>query len=642
MHDTTRTTTDFRLGEWLVQRDLNQLIRDDVPVRIEPKAMEVLCALADRPQQTVPRDTLLNEIWGDRVVVEEALSRCITQLRRALDDDVRQPRYIKTIPKRGYRLLLQPQPVEFRERRGVQDAPSTDSAPVVPAAASSDVAPIPVVAPAPDPNRPGHWVRMALLLGLLIALSAVAFYPWRSSFAPPRSIAVLSFANLTGDEKQSLLCEGAAESLVTALTRVPGLKVIARQSSIVASQSNDLRDTGRRLHIEAVVAGNIRAQGDSMRINARLVRVADGAVLWALETQGRASQDTLQMQDEIAASLLAHLRPQGTASNERARPKNALAYRLYLEGRHFLEQRTAESLELSTLRLEEAIRLEPGYAQAYAALAETHLLRSFYGGRLAPTQAVQNARVAANRALEIDPDLSSPRAVLAAIYMQHDWDWTRAEAEFKRALSADPNNSTALQWYGEMLQWQGRFAEARVQLRAAFDLDPLSMVVQTSLAGPDQWSGQYEAAAARLRRVLELDPTFTYATANLGLVLEARGDLPGAIAQFEKAQAAFGRNSPYASLAHAYAKAGRVAAARAILAELLQSGESGQYVSPFSIAVAHMGLNEPELALDWLDKALLAHDDHLVGLAVEPRFASLREHPRFRTMLATIGLTGAR
>lgn len=623
----------FTLNEWLVEPGLNQLRRNDVVLHLEPRSMEVLCVLATRPNETVSREDLIGTVWKGRVVVDEALSRSIAQLRRAFGDDQEAPSYIQTVRKRGYRLLVTPQPCVSSPADAPADAVKNDA---VPPAIDS-----PTHAPISPPARRTWRGRAAAIVITIATLAAGLLWLNVSRPIPSRldSVAVLPLANLTGDSGQQFVSDGLSEDLITLLARVPDLKVIARGSAHSLPSGIDPVEAGKKLGASAVVQGSVRAEDERLQINARVVRTSDGRVLWSQAFGGPRNGDLLPLRDALLAGVMSGLQIDEGARRvvlARSHARDPAAHRLYLEGQLFATRRTIESIEFAVDRFEKAIAIDPNDADVHVALAQAQLLRAYWRSR-APAEVVPLARAHALRALEIDPTLGAAHTVLAGIAFEHEWDWVQGETEFRRAIELAPNDAAAHFQYAVMLQWCGRFEEARVEHAKARELDPLSLIVYVTSAAPEMFSGDYRKAEKILRAAIELDPNFEFAYDNLAFFMLVKGDVPAALAQYEATAARFHKKA-YAELGYAYGAAGRVADARGVLDAVLAE-EKQRYVSPYMIALIHLGLGEKDEAFARLDEALRIHDDALQWVLTDPRLQSIAGDARFQRIVEQIGIT---
>jgi TolB-like protein/Flp pilus assembly protein TadD len=356
-----------------------------------------------------------------------------------------------------------------------------------------------------------------------------------SGAAVERSIAVLPFADLSGDPGNEYFGDGLAEELMNALNRIPSLKVAARTSAFSFKGRNaDVQEIGGELGVSTVLEGSVRRSGDRIRVTAQLVDVADGFPIWS-ENYSAELTDIFTIQEEIAQSIVAALKvrltvPQGGLV--RASTPNVEAYNRYLRGRYFWNQRTLPSFRLAIEEYNQAIELDPDYAQAYAGLAETYVLLPEYGGASIP-EIGPNARAAVEKALALDPNSSAAYTASGYLKYRFEWDWAGAEADFQRAIDLEPDYATAHQWYAELLIVLRRFDEARTEAKTAYELDPLAPAGILVRAITLELDGQMAAAIEEYKATLELAPDFAIPTYFLALAYVHLGDLSRADSTFQ-------------------------------------------------------------------------------------------------------------
>lgn len=461
--------------------------------------------------------------------------------------------------------------------------------------------------------------------------------PERPSRRPTAAIAVLPFVDLSPERDQEYFCHGLAEELINALTQIRDLRVIARASSFLFPDArHDVREIGRALGVERVVEGSVRKAGDRLRVTVQLVSAADGHHLWS-ERYDRDAGDVFAVQDEITAALLEQLTPEVWEEPPRPRSKVDLeAYHLHLKARHHWNRRSPTELEASAELFEQAIARDPGFALAYAGLADAFVLLGFYSV-LAPHEAFPKALTAASQALEIDADLAEAHASLAFSSLLYQWDFAGAEASFRRALELNPGYATAHHWLAEFLGLMGRDQEALEQARIARDLDPLSPVIHTLFGWIHYYGRRYGEAIAALERTLEVEADFPPAEFWLGLARLEHGRLAAAAEALESAVAHSRRSTMMlAALGRLRARAGDAAAARALLAELEAAADS-RYVPPYYCAAIRAGLGEVDAAFECLDRAYEARDNWLVFLGVDPLWDEVRTDPRLHDLMRKVG-----
>ncbi|HEY8462278.1 MAG TPA: tetratricopeptide repeat protein, partial [Blastocatellia bacterium] len=464
-----------------------------------------------------------------------------------------------------------------------------------------------------------------------------------SQRAPLDSLAVLPFFTTSGDPNASYLAEGIPESLIINLSRLSELRVMAWSTVIrFRGREVDALEIGRDLGVRAIFAGRMYQFGEDLVIKTELVDVNDGSQLWGAQYR-RKLDDLGAIEQELSLEICERLKVRLNEEERRRLAKryteNAAAYQAYLKGRYYWNQRTAKALRKAIESFEEAIKLDDGYALAYAGLADCYCLVSIYGGA-PPKNVMPRAKAAALKALDIDDGLAETHTSLAAVMVWFDWDWEASEREFKRAIELNPHYAVARHWYGSvLLAAQGRFDEALASENRALELEPLSLVINSNLGFICYQAGRFDEAIKHLRRTLEMDDGFVYARFHLGLCHAHRGDYDKAIAELRLAiEQAGGRGALIqAALGYTYAVAGRRDEALRILAEL-QSVPVNRDVSPFYMAMIYAGLDDREQALKWLESACEERYNWIVWLGVEPMFANLRHEAQFKGMLRRIGL----
>jgi TolB-like protein/Tfp pilus assembly protein PilF len=468
----------------------------------------------------------------------------------------------------------------------------------------------------------------------------------RTGLARPEggpSIAVLPFTNVGGDPDSEVFSDGIAEELTNALSKLDGLRVVARASAFAfKGKQEDVREIGRRLGVGTVLEGSVRRAGNRVRLSAELVSVADGYRLWS-ERYDRQVEDVFAIQDEISsaiadvleAKLLGAPKAYATEPTPTGDPK---AYQHYLRGRHQWNERTTTALEASVEEFGKALAIDPQHAQSYAGIADSSVILGVYSLR-PPGEVMPKAKAAAEQALAIDASLAEAHTSLACVRALYEWDWAAADAGFRRAIAHNPQYATAHQWYAmNCLVPQGRFADARAELDRALTLDPLSLAVHMSVGLCHFYERELASAAGALRETLELNADFGTAHYFLGHVHIAMGRHEAAIAALERAVALQGGSAETeAALATAHALAYHRDDAEQRLAEL-QDRARGGYVSPALLAQIHLGLHDHEAALERLEEAAALRAADLVWLKIHPIYDCVRGHPRFRALLTQLNL----
>jgi serine/threonine protein kinase/tetratricopeptide (TPR) repeat protein len=461
----------------------------------------------------------------------------------------------------------------------------------------------------------------------------------RRSSVRIKSVAVLPFANTNDDPNMDYLSDGITESIILSLSHLRKLKVMAR-STVFTYKGREVtpQQVGQELHVSSVVTGRVQLIGENFLLNLELVNAKDGSHVWG-ERYRRRFADIFEVQEEIATQISESLKLQLTTSEKerlaRRPTKKSEAYELYLKGRYYANKRTLEGVRRAVQTFEEAIAVDSRFALAYSGLADCYAIlssRSFGP----PSEGYAKVEEAARAAIRLDATLAPPHATLASLEFLYRWNWNEAEREFQEALHLDPNYPTTHHWYSIYLNCMGRHDEAIRQARAALEIDPLALLLNVHSADTLYFAGRFDEAIAQCRRTLDLDQNYFLTYFVLGKCHEARGELQEAIAQFERAIGLVGRYPELvACLACSTALLGRTEDARDLLHEL-ETLSSREYIAPRFLAEVHLALGEKEAALAKLADYLRERGE-LEQVLVGPRFAALRDDPRFDAMLESVG-----
>jgi len=620
---------DFRVGEWFVQPDLNQISRGDQVVAVEPKVLEVLVYLAQHSGEVLSRENILGGVWAGTFVTDEVLTYSISELRKAFEDDAKNPKVIQTIHRKGYRLIA---PVIW-----------SGGEPSQAEAAAEKREPLPEAQPSRS-KRP----RLGIGLGILtVVVAGAAFlYFARTRFEAPPGVpggkivlAILPFENLAGDPEQEYFSDGMTEELITQIGRLQpqSLRVIARTSAMQYKNSHKKVDQiGAELGVNYILEGSVRREENRVRVSVQLVRVQDQTQLWT-ESYDRELSGIITVQNEVAKAVASQIRITLSEAErvrlENSRPVVPEAHEAYLRGRFVWYKRTPQSLRRAIEYFEEAIRRDPSYAAPYAGLADSYILLNEYSD-MSPKEAFGRAGQAASKALDIDPGLAEAHASLAMIRYCRDWDWAGAERGFKHSIDLNPNYATAHHWYGNLLSTQGRLDEALAEIQKAIQLDTLYVTARAALA----WRvyaamRKYDLAIETARDVIEMDPQYAAVHLRLGTLYLLTGRKDQAVAEIEGvASAPDAGPIALADQGYVYAVTGRKAEALKILDRLSRSG----YVDNERLALIHTGLGDKGRALDLLEKALQQRDVGMLVVNPDPRFDPLRDDPRFKAILSAM------
>ncbi|UCC81086.1 MAG: protein kinase [Candidatus Zixiibacteriota bacterium] len=477
------------------------------------------------------------------------------------------------------------------------------------------------------------WLRNNLDKTLADAYSPV--------FKTRPSVAVLPFCDMSPQKDQEYFGEGIAEDIISNLTKIDGLRVVARTSSFSFRESTgDIKEIGRRLGVGSILEGSVRRIGDRIRITAQLIDVESGYHLWS-ERFDRVMKDMFEIQDEISLSIADRLEVKvGDSMNglqTRRHSDNPEAYCQYLKGRFFWNMRTGDSLKKAIEFFEKALEIDNEYALAYSGLADVYRALPDYTS-CAPGEAYIRARDMANRAIEIDGSLSEAHASLAVI-LNHMFDWKGAEREYERAIEINPGYATAYHWYALYFMYRAEFSQAIEKMKKAYSLDPLSLPINRDTGTVYYYAGEYDRAIEALQKTLELDPNFSLVHELLGRVYLKKGMHQEALEEFNK-EKEFGRSwRPVldAWIAITCMEMGMQRDAERLLEELkLKAAEA--YISPYSLSWIYFALGDAENGFQWLERAYEEKDSWLCEIKVEPVFEKVRQDPRFIALLRKIGL----
>ena len=637
---------------------------EEVP--LQQKAFDVLLSLVRQSHDLIGRDKFLDEVWPDATVEQHRVTANVSTLRRALGDDKGAPRFIRTVPGKGYRFVADVREVveegivaeRTRTRVLVEE---TDEDEAVAGAAEDatlpevTAGPAPALPPAAGKPRPRRALPKSPLLlaaaAALVGCAALAAYVSISrraagGAAPEaaiKSIAVLPFKPLDAASRDEALELGMADTLITRLSAVRDL--VVRPTSAVRSFTDvgaDPFEIGRRLQVESVLEGHIQRAGDRVRVTLRLVRVEGGGALWA-ERFDEKYTDIFALQDSISERVVAALGPR-LSRDEAARltkhhTEDAEAYQLYVRGRYHWNRRTADGMRKAIEYFSRAIRSDPSYALAYAGLADSYALLPEYSN--APFhESLAEAKAASLKALDIDNTLAEAHVSLA--YAKHsEWDWAGVEDGYRRGLALNPNYATGHQWYSEYLVFTGRLDEAMEEIKLAQRLDPLSLIINNRVGMTYYFSRRYDEAIEQLRKTLEFDPDFILTHVFLYASLSEKGMHREAIPHLAKG---FFHVYPpeeqtriEAALTSAYKASGEKGLWEEVR-DILKGAEKRDYNHPYHMAETYMRLGDKDAAFLWLQKATDVRHPGVAALKVEPAMDGLRSDPRYAELLRRLNL----
>jgi adenylate cyclase len=459
--------------------------------------------------------------------------------------------------------------------------------------------------------------------------------PSKFSLARDR-VAVLPLTNISLDPADEYFADGMTEELISSVSRTKGLRVIARTSVMrYKASSKSIAEIGRELNVGSVLEGSVRKAGNKVRISVQFVDTSNEEPRWS-QDYDREIEDVLDIQSDIAQKVAEALREHVLGNTPRPEKgkitRNPEAYLNYLRGRQFWNRRTEASLRRAISFFEDALNIDSRYANAYTGLADSYATLALLEF-MAPHDAYPKAREAVQKALSLDPQLAEAHTSLGLIKFQYDWDWPRAEKEFKEAISINPNYPPAHHFYADYLKAMGRFDEALKEIEKAQELDPLSLVINTGVGHVLYLSGQYDEAIEQYKKAVDLDPDFMITHVWFGRPYLEKGMFTEAISELETAVKLSGESTlALAMLGHGLASAGRKEEAMQIIVKLEERSQS-QYVPSYWMAVIYNGFKDRDQVIAWMQKAFEERSSWLVWSKVEPRFAWLRDDPDFASLL---------
>ncbi len=569
-----------RFGLFEVDLRAGELRKQGVKIKLQEQPLQILAMLLENPGQVVTREELRSRLWPADTFVDfdHGLNKAINKLREALGDSAENPRFIETLARRGYRFLA---PLD-----GTRE----------------DL-----------PKRGG----------------------------PIDSIAVFPLENDSTDPDTEYLAVGIPGSIIHNLSRIPRLRVISwRSASSGENQQSDPLAIGRKLGVRAVLIGRIWQRENKLRLHVDLLETANGEEIWG-DQYDRDLTELFSVQDEISHEVWQRLRLKMTGEAEGQLTKryteNIEAYQLYVRARRWCEKRSAEGFRRGMEYLSQAIQMDPNYALAHAELAQCISVPCYYGS-VDPNVAYPKARVAALRALEIDPNLAEGHEVLATILKNYDWDWTGAEKEYKRAIELNPNYATAHYHYSYLLAELGRFEEAIREATEALSRDPMSALLNAGLAFVLLHARKLDQCIEQALTAAEVDPNMTLCYWTLGTAYEQQGKYREAIEAYEKCIALGGAvGFSRAFIVFVHGKSGERARAWKELRELQELSKT-RYIPFVAFVIAYVGLMEKDLAIEALERACDNRETNLILIKVWPHFDDLRDDPRFQEIERRIGL----
>lgn len=613
-------TPAYRFGEFTLDAANRLLSRNGTPIPLPARAFDCLLFLVQHAGKLVSKNELLDEVWANAFVEESNLTVAISTLRRALDEDPHERKYIQTISGRGYRFIANVEIID--EPLAAEPIPTPEPAPIPEALPTA-------------PQRSRGAILWYLVISLIFTclLAAWIVHHFRTTAFRIHSVAILP---MTGKSVDDYILLGMTDTLIGSI----GNTVAVRPMSSVFKYTTGHVDpsvVGREQGADAIVLSALTQDATNTQITLSLFRTSDDRRVWS-QTYTDRTQNMPRLQQTLDQALNTEIAKfvdggvKNVAATAPKTPVDNAAYQLYLRGRYFWNRRTEDGLHHSIDCFRQSIAIDPNYAPAYAGLADSYALLASFSVESGKA-ANPDARAAALSAIQLDPTLAEPHASLGMIYFFTDWNGPAAETEFERAIALNPNYATAHHWYALDLAAMGRFSEARYEIHRAQLLDPLSLIIGTNVGWIEYLNHSYDAAINEYRKVLELDPSFVRARTRLGIAEIRKGDFNAAVTDLEAAQKL--SDDPYIGglLGEALALSGKTAAAEHMLADL-QARAKSKYVPPFSLALVYIGLRQNPAALAALEQSIDDRSTSMVYAKIDPSLDDLRNDPRFQKMIS--------
>jgi TolB-like protein/DNA-binding winged helix-turn-helix (wHTH) protein/Tfp pilus assembly protein PilF len=593
-----------------------RVLKQRQPVTLTPRAFDVLVFLIRNTGRVVEKRELFVEVWKETFVSDNALTKVIKEIRHALDDDANAPRYIETIPKRGYRFIGGVEPADERSR------------------------------PSALRTRPGIRALPAIIAVVLIGLASFAgWLLFRSrtsetSSASIQSIAVLPFKPLNAESRDESLEMGMAETLIARLSNLK--QVVVRPMSAVRKYTDLQQDpmkAGQEIQAQAVLDGSIQRAGDRIRVTVRLIDVSDGRSLWSQQFD-ESFTDIFKVQDSIAERVTNALSLELSKAEQEQIAKHftndAAAYQLYLRGQLTWNGRRQNWIDQSLDYYHQAAQKDPNFALAHIGIADAYIMLSGHR-RISMQEAETKARPSIMRALEIDDSLAQAHNALAELKYQYEYDWDGAEKEFQKAIALNGNVAWIRQAYGWFLMSLGRFDEARVEMERARELDPSSLTINVGRGRLYYYSRQYDQAIQHFQNIVAVEPTDSSAYYSLYGIYQRKQMYPEAFESFVKFATLSGAPRQDVEALREAFQSGGWQGSLIYRLKRLQKADPKQ-VDPFTLADLYVMLGKKDEAFTWFEKTFDARDPVTLQFNIDPAYDSLRSDPRYAKLVERIGL----
>jgi TolB-like protein/DNA-binding winged helix-turn-helix (wHTH) protein/tetratricopeptide (TPR) repeat protein len=616
--------TRLRFGVFELDPASGELRRQGARVRLQEKSLQVLLALLERPGELVTRHELQRRLWPDDTFVEfdNNLNNTVSRLREALRDTAENPRFVETIPRRGYRFIAPVAPASAEPPAVAVSEPS--------AIGAAETVPISTSIPEP---RPRQW-----LVGVIAAASLVTALAALWMMRPATrstAVAVLPFVSGGAVEGSTAdyLAFGMTDALIGELSRIGALRVISQTSAMqYKGVRKPLPVIARELGADTIVEGSVVHEGDQVRITVQLIDARSDTHLWT-QTYSRDSETALSTQralaSEVARLIRSRLVPADHSPATALRPTSAQAYEAYVKGRYFMQQPGEASMARARGLFEQAIAADPAFAPAHVGLATYYL----FTDTIAPAEAIPRAETSARRALELDETSAAAHAALAFVHYFGHWDWTAAEREFTRAIALDPNDAWSRRWHAMYLSAMGRHSAAIPEIQRAIELDPISIASFDAAGGIWANARRFDMVLEQARRIHDLSATDPRGFMHFASGYLHQGRFAEAVEWAQKGLEASGRNPAFLCvLSVAQQRAGQTESAQKTMAEIDRVAAQG-YVPDTFLAVSYLWLRDHDSAVRQLQRAYDRRDGYLVVANVAPWLEPLHNHPKFQELL---------
>ncbi len=643
-----RETVIFKFDDFTLCPREYSLKKNGKKIHLRPKVIDTLAYLVEHSEILIKKDELLTNIWPDVIVTDNALNHCIDEIRRALGDNARAPTFIETVPRLGYKFISNVEIVHTTSpsslasahiSRQIQTSGDSDSTEYLQHKQRSK-------------RKDLRFLILNLIPAIALVLVLVLVLRGNTSFtdsdAVPVSLAVLPFINLSDTSEQDFFVDGMTEEMISTLSKIHGLEVIARTSVMKYKNSQEsIVEIANELNVGQVLDGSVRKNGNMLRISVQLIDAKNQVTVWSAEYD-RALKNVFAIQTDIAQGVAKAMKirlQQYDKLRLGKQPTEILeAYILYLKGRHELNKRTEAGIKKGFEYFTRATELDPEYAPAYTGLADAYSYFAIYHIIPGP-EAFPLAKLYAMRALSLNDQIAEAHVSLAMILEGYYWNWADARQEYLRALSINPNLASAHKEYSEYLMFTGNFEDAISEAKQALKLDPFSVVMNGNLGHVLYRARRYDEAVEQLEKTLAMVPgeLLTVPLWHLGLAYIQKGEINHAIKELEKFRI-HSKNNPdlLAILGYAYARASMKDEALKVLEDvkshLKEPDVFFHFDLPVDLALINTGLGENETALRWLEKAYSERATSLVFLKTEPFLDPLRSDPGFITLLKKMDL----